>query len=451
MSAHQPHSDLEVAHYDEGLQFYQSQADRDASLPQVVSPSPEKIPIGTKRETEQGAGAISPVGGIKSRRKLYIWIAVAAIIVGAVVLGAALGTTLNQNTGNTDTPSSPSPDPENNGSSSPISGTSTISASNVTDADGYVHRQVYFQDRNDAIILRLWDSQNTTWETRNISEAVRTNLDLPEVDKYVGTPLAASSLQYIGGDSFESWVWYLNSNNQIEMAGSLDLAYTHESINVFTLPREFVPAPDSELAVVWQRCEDDCMGSWVVAYQNQDGIVDIVNGSGNWHLGASFESGVAIGSSLVLVPQIVGDFVTGLALLAENLLGSSIGEMKHMLYGTSNTDGESWVDNGRLLYGVPAPSPRLQFAAAPLQNFAQTLSFALLPNGTVTGCVWNQTDVLTTYPEIIFEDGGPEGDFIAIATTLDGMFYGLAEDGVFEYSIEAANPSTLNFIGRIFP
>lgn len=74
----------------------------------------------------------------------------------------------------------------------------------------------------------------------------------------------------------------------------------------------------------------------------------------------------------------------------------------------------------------------------------------LLPNGTVAGCLSNTSDVLETYPSMLFS-GGPDQTISAIAMTLDAMFYAISEDTILEYSIDPSSPSNLTYVGQVFP
>ncbi len=342
-----PHySDLEVIPApSEGPYVYESSATREANLPQAISPI---LPEVHKEATERIGGHNSTIdkrkGGLFGifplRRASYLAIALVFLVVVGVILGAVLGTKLNRPSQDSDQSG-----PSSTSSTKQILGNSTLTATNLTDSNGRLHRLVFFQDSNNAIIVRRWDSQNRTWESRNLTESVLLNSATPDVETYPGTPLASASLVFSAEDLYESWVWYIDTDNQIKNVGSVDLLYSEDQIRVNSLPERFVAGSGSRLATAWQRCPEDCMGSWIVAYQADDGRVNIVNGSGSWHLSDSFERAIAMGSSLSMVPQLNGPSVTGLVVTLENLLSSSTGEMVRMEYGTSSTDNQSWVDS----------------------------------------------------------------------------------------------------------
>ncbi|KAK7750942.1 hypothetical protein SLS62_007074 [Diatrype stigma] len=348
MQNQQQYSDLEVVDPpSDGPYVYESPAAQEANLPEVVSPAPprtnkdadEKIVDDATKHDERKGG---PLGVFHRRRLRYLIFTLIALTIVGAVLGAALGTTLNHRSQETDetTTNPPAQSPANR-----ILRNSSLTATNLADQNGRVHRRVFFQDANNAIIARQWDSQNRTWETRNLTEAVHLNPATPDIDTYPGTPLASASLTFRDDGFYESWVWFLDSGNQIINVGSGDISYSEDRIGVISLPGRFVAGNGSRLAAAWQRCPEDCMGSWIVIYQAEDGLVNVINGSGSWHLGSSFDRAVAMGSSLAITPQMSGSSATGLAVLLENLVSGSTGEVIRMGYGMPETDGHSWVDS----------------------------------------------------------------------------------------------------------
>lgn len=346
MQNQQQYSGLEVVNPpSDGPYVYESPATREANLPEVVSPAlphankdADKI-VTDATNNDQKKGRLSEVFHRRRPRRL-IFIPIALVIVG-VVLGAVLGTTLNRRSQRLEE----NPDLPTQSPAYRILRNSSLTATNLADQSGRVHRRVFFQDDNNAIIVRQWDSQNSTWETRNLTEAVHLNPATPDVNTYPGTPLASASLVFGDDGLYESWVWFLDLENQIKMMGSGDISYSEDQIGVSNLPGRFVAGDSSRLAAAWQRCPEDCRGSWIVVYQAEDGLVNVLNGSGSWHLGSSFERAIAMGSSLTITPQLSGSSATGLTVLLENLVSSSTGEVIRMEYGTSDTDEQSWVDS----------------------------------------------------------------------------------------------------------
>jgi hypothetical protein len=96
---------------------------------------------------------------------------------------------------------------------------------------------------------------------------------------------------------------------------------------------------------------------------------------------------------------------------------------------------------------VPTTSMQ-QFAVTQLNVWQDTLYLALLPNGTITGRVIG--DHNTTISSINLS-GGPAANFTTIATTADGMLYGIYNDTVLEYSFDGADPSVLTYEGIVYP
>lgn len=347
MQSQQHYSNLEVIEpRSDGPYVYESPAAQEANLPEVVSPTPPHANKDTDNKivndaTNNDARKGGLIGVFHRRRPRYLIFTIVALIIAGAVLGAVLGITLNRRPQNPETTTNP----PTQSPASYILRNSSLTATNLADQNGRVHRRVFFQDANNAIIVRQWDSQNSTWETRNLTEAVHLNPATPDVDTYPGTPLASASLEFRDGGLYESWVWFLDSRNQIKMVGSGDISYSEDHIGVDGLPERFVASDGSRLATAWQRCPEDCMGSWIVVYEAEDGMVNVINGSGSWHLGSNFERAIAMRSSLAITPQLSGPSATGLAVLLENLLSSSTGEVIRMGYGMPDNDGQSWVDS----------------------------------------------------------------------------------------------------------
>lgn len=99
---------------------------------------------------------------------------------------------------------------------------------------------------------------------------------------------------------------------------------------------------------------------------------------------------------------------------------------------------------------LPAPSSHLQFTGTILNDWFN-VALALLPNGTITGALLNQTHLITNYDTFDFGDG-PSADFTAIAMTLDGTLYAIFNDTVVEYDVMFFPDGTVhfNYTGVIF-
>ncbi|KAH8820205.1 hypothetical protein F5884DRAFT_744565 [Xylogone sp. PMI_703] len=274
------------------------------NLPEVT---PSNLPEHYKSVTKVD----EPVQAKQRPRKFIIITLVAAIIVIAAVIGGTVGGIL----GHRHASSSTSPTCSNIN----IACDSALTATNRTDANGYAHRTVCFQDANHAIIARSWDLQNRAWTTTNITDYFNNKSTPLPGPPMPGTPLASASMD---GDSFSGAIhlWYLGWDRSI-----LSI-YLEPDTGTWTIDNEFNDAKliaGSALAAAWQRPTDNSSsgsndGYWIVTYQSPLGDILAANSS-HWAtpIGAVVSSDVSPNSSLALVPQLNGGLLDGLALTFE--------------------------------------------------------------------------------------------------------------------------------------
>lgn len=84
-----------------------------------------------------------------------------------------------------------------------------------------------------------------------------------------------------------------------------------------------------------------------------------------------------------------------------------------------------------------------------MNNWNEALFIALSNDGSVDAARWDGEEY-SSIPEITFAQG-QSTSFSAIATTTDAMFYGIADDQIWEYTINTSDPSTFIFVGKIYP
>ncbi|KAI0206118.1 hypothetical protein F4808DRAFT_447956 [Astrocystis sublimbata] len=171
-------------------------------------------------------------------------------------------------------------------------------------------------------------------------------------------------------------------------------------------------SPGSQLAAAWNRCgiDDQCSGYSAVAYQRSiDGAISV--------------SGINVSDSSGLLAV--------------------------------DTRGVAQNSTGGLLHKVvlPAPSSQLQFAISTTDSFYSPVFLGLLPNGTVT-CEYykgSQKNFISV-PVVQFRGGPSAVNFSAIAASEEGLFYGISNDGILEYSIEAtARTANFYFVQTVYP
>jgi hypothetical protein len=103
-----------------------------------------------------------------------------------------------------------------------------------------------------------------------------------------------------------------------------------------------------------------------------------------------------------------------------------------------------------VISNVPLPAQNQHIAVTKWGNWAKTLCYALLDDGTMTGSWWQNATKQNILSSLSF-NGGPATNFSAIATTLDAMFYGITGDEIHEYAVDPVDASKLNYVGKVYP
>ncbi|KAI2464884.1 hypothetical protein F4781DRAFT_51556 [Annulohypoxylon bovei var. microspora] len=320
---------------------------------------------------------------------------------------------------------------------------SKLAASNRTDLDGHTHRTVFFQDPSSALVARRWDSVNATWETTNLTAVMRDTAT--PLNLLPGAPLAAASCLYAATNASETHLWFAAPDNAVSalrlMAPEADPdGWEYDDLSGARIET----LPGTQIAAVWQRCwRPGCAGSWIVAYQTPDGDIGVANATA-WASPQVVvqERAVALNSSLALVAQIEGAAVDRVILVSESLGTGEVGTMQKSMYVGG------WDADGSLIESIPPPAPNLQFAMTVQNNFTETTTMALLPNGTVTALLW--AGHFRPIPRIDFR-GGPEVNFSAIAASEDAMIYGISGDEVLQYKPDEADIFSYVYVGRVYP
>lgn len=356
----EPYSTLEVRHVelsepqDLGTSNKEAVLHPESQYPQVAGPQTQPIWDTSKLEanTASKEAITEKDNSDKAKRRIcrllprmfYIVLAIVVVlIIGAIAGGVAGGLFSRQNT-----TSSPTPD----GKATPnvnVLNISNLAASNWTDAQGTIHRSVFFQDPYNSIIARQWNSQNKTWETRNISRLMQSATGGP-INPKPGTSLTSASSDSKRGPLYEVQLWFsetADDGDTISWVTSPNPAvapyfwnYVSSGIKTWN---------ETHLAAAWQRCPDDqCDGYWAVAYQGPKGYIRVANSS-NWTDSgggpALRANAAAAGASLALLPALNGTYVDGLTLATQR-------RPTYMGRSTLQANG-SWKQDGR-------PKPILQ-------------------------------------------------------------------------------------------
>lgn len=103
-----------------------------------------------------------------------------------------------------------------------------------------------------------------------------------------------------------------------------------------------------------------------------------------------------------------------------------------------------------MISDIPLPAQNQHVAATKWGNWARTLVYVLLGDGSMRGSWWEDEANQNALSSLDFQ-GGPAANFSAIAMTLDAMFYGINGDEIHEYSVDENDASKLTHVGRIYP
>ncbi|KAI1135715.1 hypothetical protein F5Y05DRAFT_169448 [Hypoxylon sp. FL0543] len=424
-----------------------------AYLPEVVDYKRDQPPSDLQTPQEPHKQPARKICGLSKRTFYCILVGALLVVIGAIAGGVA-GSNAQRYTSKHIDDSQDNPDGGSSANDTStdsnvnVLGISKLAASNRTDANGYMHRTVFFQDPNAAIIARRWDSQNRTWTTSNITETLRGSKS--PLNPLPGASMASASCHY--STVAETHLWFLVPDNYVSAvwlknADAAPDGWEHDP-NYGDGPETY---PGSQIAATWQRgAADGAIGNWVVAYQTPAGDINALNAS-DWQSPATVVEAraVAQNSSLGLVPQLLGPDSNGVygvnrVVLATESLGSGmIGTMQKSVYV------ESWAGDGSLIEAIPPPQPTLQFAATLMNNFTETMFLALLPNGTVAALWWGGH--FRSIPSVAFRSGPAAVNFTAIAASEDGMLYGIYNDEVLQYAPDDADLASFVYVGRVYP
>ncbi|KAL7628849.1 hypothetical protein AAE478_000364 [Parahypoxylon ruwenzoriense] len=449
----EPYSTLEVINLEEthpqdlGNSHKEVVAYPESEYPQpVVWAVTQKEAVGdTEANAAQGVNDEVPkqakILGLSKRDFYIVLTIVILVVIGAIAGGVAGGLTGRRNQSNE---SNQTPEPDSNANINVLSN-SKLTASNWTDSDGNQHRSVFFQDPYNNIIARQWDSQNNTWATRNISQLMQSSTSGP-IKPFPGTALASTTADSPAPNRlYEVHLFFSESGDESSSTVSrLSSRDPRSDPNFWVyLNYEFQTWNNTQLSATWQRCwRDDCIGYYTLAYQGPEGAIRVANAS-DWNDTRAVvrTNAVSAGASLALIPTYNRARRDGL-ILATQRRPNSMGK-------TTFVNNWNWREDDGTIMGDLDPLETREFAATKLNNWNETLFVALTTDGETRATRWDGTES-SSVPEINFAQG-ESTNFSAIAMTLDAMFYGIADDQVWEYSVDTSDPSTFTLAGKIYP
>ncbi|KAI0171104.1 hypothetical protein BJ166DRAFT_589190 [Pestalotiopsis sp. NC0098] len=390
------------------------------------SPAAEKSQQGGKRQRICGL-----------ERRSFIWAALLAVVLLAAALAGGLAGGLTHRSSSSS---------NNTGSASHVNvlATSSLAASNWTDGQGYDHRIVFFQDPGASLVARRWDSQNRTWSTSNVT-ASAANSATP-LTAAAGTSLAAAALDW--PNAYNVHVYFLDPWDVVRSAYCDSPVQLPDLWKNDTLGSTTIRAlSGSKLAAIWARDANATqVGLWTVAWQGPDrGFIKVANFSDySTAVTAVDANKVAGNTSLVLVPQYGGD-QESLGLISQSISSSTDGPFQVSSWN------QTWNKNpDDVISDIPLPAQKQHVAATKWGNWARTLVYVLLGDGSMRGSWWEDEADQNALSSLDFQ-GGPAANFSAIAMTLDAMFYGINGDEIHEYSVDENDASKLTHVGRIYP
>ncbi|KAJ1337471.1 putative serine protease PepD [Microdochium nivale] len=426
----------------------------------VLSPPPPGyFELGQNKEggavlANMPEGRKATICGLRRRTFWVAAVVVAVVLIGAIVGGVVGGIAArkgNPTDGSNVPEAAPKPNATDLAPAFPaVLKGSKIAASNWTGSDNFARRAVFFQDEHNSIVACLWDQQNSTWLTHNVTDILRSRKI--EIDIAPAKSLASAALDTV--NAFGPRLWYIDSKNVVRRVQSAvyDVKEEPDSWTPDT-PGSFSHQiwPDSQIAVAWQRCAPNCVGDWILAYQrNSDGAIMTANNS-HWNNPDMAMDAEAVGKStaLALVPwyQTVAN---KMGLTSETRTSS--GRPSMQLY---EFNGTRWGSTGPPLLKeiIPSAASETQFAITKWRNWGQTLYLSLTSDGVLSASWWNNSPQTAINIDLAgLPGGGAAPRLTAISLSLDAMFYGIAEDGrVLEFAVDQDVPGRFNYRSTIWP
>ncbi|KAH8674163.1 hypothetical protein BX600DRAFT_509352 [Xylariales sp. PMI_506] len=381
--------------------------------------------------------------------KCYAVFAITAIFL-LVVVGTAVGVTLRGEMSDKASASYqsatplPRPIPQNRH----ILAGSQLAATVASD-DGSSTISVFFQDPYESLIAlrKSDDSESLGWQATNIT-ALFSDSSNP-VRPLPGSAIAAASCSGYACD--QTNVWYESAGNNIVILVDSSIAEEHGGWQVGNNLLNYASGEDilTNLAATYiPESDTNVTGSFVIMYQTFELQLYMYNYSniGDLAYMVSDQEVSKLQSSIALAPRRNSNNTStyDLELVAEVFTGEGNSyAIKTMSY--SNGNWTSYPPG--LNQADETANPK--FAVTMLNNWVDTYYIVQFSNHTLSGWITGQNN--QTILQIDISSGPEINAFDAIATTLDGSFYGIYGDSILEYSFNATDPSILVYKGVIYP
>lgn len=406
-------------------------------------------------------------------RAFWIVVTLVSTIVFAAIAGGVAGGMLSvphrsssgQVAGNTGGGSSSGGGGSSNSTSnstSPVTllATSKVAAVNWTDTGRFSHYAVFSQDSTNSVMISLWDSQNQTWSTVNISQALAGNGNPIKVKP--GSPLSAVATgppDWV----FQMNLYYLTPSNNVGEIYCKDMAGNNWAIGDFSKSPK-VADDNSPLASAWPRCDAGCTNVIMVTYLSASTVV-LVNGTQSTAL-----VNVDSGSPLSMFPLVgLGGGVSKTQQEGQpwniRLYIAQAGALNEYKYSGDRVDTQGWgygtqmfalslLEDGMLTFhvgfqvGKIPTNPLPQVAGAPFNSWLESTVLVLNSDGSLTGNWWdNSTWTTNQHMNLLGGQTGPA--FKAIALHHERRMYAVTNGTIQEYRFEVSDPSTLIYVGKI--
>ncbi|CAG8951361.1 hypothetical protein HYFRA_00007272 [Hymenoscyphus fraxineus] len=446
------HGTLETVPQDSTLEAVYGQDNQPGLEIGTRIPSPNQSNGTNKEEAAKERGQKSTVYGIRSNTFRVIAIIV-TLLVMAVIAGIVVG--VKSKKGSKDTNSIPPPSPIQTLPPQPTIPTlppqPTIPATNLLlnsslasvnwTSGGLQYYGVFFQNKNNSIIMSLRDPISSTWTP---SPIMVDNVYSP----LPGTHIAATAHAPLNAVNITQLNLYLTSKNDelLEFWTQDPYAGTWKSGDLTDKEQRLTSIHGSQLAVHYWGCspsidtgpnashDRECLNSPVLLYQTKSQGLRYANSTNTWSganfLESVFEQG-AVMAMMSLAPG--GNDISRNTTSGQVAYIESAGNIVEYTW-----EGSKWANEGQFFKNKTPPKAPLAIAATTLQSTTTSRKPDLIVLGIYleggirspkimvgTGSVWNDPVSPTMTKSM--------SNITAMATNFDRRFYGISEGQIHEY------------------
>ncbi|KZL68268.1 fungal fucose-specific lectin protein [Colletotrichum tofieldiae] len=372
------------------------------------------------------------------KKRVFILTAVGSAMLLILILGLAIGLTAGKAKGSNDTGSQTIDQPGTG-----ILNISSLAATNWTDNNNVGRAAVFYQDRDNALNVMLFDSLSGGWTRRNVTASVMNSSSIPSLDVMPGTPLACVT------NKFQVSLYYLQRDNTVSEV------YSPNPVNGDWLPGALNPvlnpqaSSGSRLAAYWQVCPS-CTDTLLLAYEG-NGVIQLANSTrGQWQSMPAITKNVLPGSGLSMNPftDFNGSGSTGTDANALRVYQSADDNLIELISGPL-TDRRWEVGNfgNALTSNLPTkPAPAITSLSFGSTGWTESLTTYLTNDGRLVSAHWNGSTWAARPPNL----DQTYGNATAIASTQAQRIYTIVDGAIHQYRVDAAtDPFKWFHINRI--